>query len=97
MIVVVCVCAAAFTAAAVVTLWRIARGPTMLDRMVALEVLIAATVGAVGLEAAVNRHTTTLPILVVLSLVGFIGSVSVARFSVREARRNAGNGRGVSS
>jgi multicomponent Na+:H+ antiporter subunit F len=29
----------------------------------------------------VHRHTTTLPILVVLSLLGFVGSVSVARFS----------------
>jgi multicomponent Na+:H+ antiporter subunit F len=32
-------------------------------------------------EAAVNRHTTTLPVLVVLSLVGFVGSVSMARFT----------------
>jgi multicomponent Na+:H+ antiporter subunit F len=29
----------------------------------------------------VNRHTTTLPVLLVLSLVGFVGSVSMARFS----------------
>ncbi|MGH8823898.1 MAG: monovalent cation/H+ antiporter complex subunit F, partial [Jiangellaceae bacterium] len=39
-----------------------------------------------GLEAAVNRHATTLPILVVLSLVGFVGSVSVARFAAGEVR-----------
>jgi multicomponent Na+:H+ antiporter subunit F len=29
----------------------------------------------------VHQHTTTLPILVVLSLLGFVGAVSVARFS----------------
>jgi multicomponent Na+:H+ antiporter subunit F len=29
----------------------------------------------------VHRHTTTLPILVVLSLLGFVGAVSVARFT----------------
>ena len=34
-----------------------------------------------ALEAAVHRHTTTLPILVVLSLLGFVGSVSIARFT----------------
>ena len=33
-----------------------------------------------------NRHATTLPILVVLSLVGFVGAVSVARFAAGEAR-----------
>ena len=41
-------------------------------------------VGAVGTEAAVNRHATTLPVLVVLSLLGFVGSVSLVRFAVRE-------------
>ena len=37
-----------------------------------------------GAEAAVNRHATTLPVLVVLSLLGFVGSVSLVRFAVRE-------------
>ena len=32
-------------------------------------------------EASVNRHTTTLPILLALALLGFVGSVSVARFT----------------
>jgi multicomponent Na+:H+ antiporter subunit F len=34
-----------------------------------------------ALEAAVNRHATTLPILGVLSVLGFVGSVSIARFT----------------
>ncbi len=72
--------------AAVLALIRMARGPTMLNRVIAMDVLIAIVVGAVGLEAAVNRHSTTLPILVVLALVGFIGSVSVARFAARERK-----------
>ena len=47
----------------------------------ALDVLIAVMICGLALEAALNRHTTTLPVLVVLSLVGFVGSVSVARFT----------------
>jgi multicomponent Na+:H+ antiporter subunit F len=70
--------------AAALALVRIAIGPTMLNRVVAMDVLIAVTVAALGLEAAVNQHSTTLPVLVVLSLMGFIGSVSVARFASRE-------------
>jgi multicomponent Na+:H+ antiporter subunit F len=53
----------------------------MLDRVVALDVLVATLICGLGVEAAVNRHTTTLPVLLVLSLVGFVGSVSMARFS----------------
>mgnify|MGYP002653312387 CR=1 FL=1 len=46
----------------------------------ALEVLMGILICSLGVEAAVHRHTTTLPVLVSLSLIGFLGSVSVARF-----------------
>ncbi|HEU4568317.1 MAG TPA: monovalent cation/H+ antiporter complex subunit F [Marmoricola sp.] len=74
-------CLGLLTVAAVLLVVRIALGPTMMDRVVALDVLVAAVICWLGAEAAVNRHTTTLPILVVLSLVGFVGSVSMARFN----------------
>jgi len=41
-------------------------------------------VSAVALEAAWSRRIDTVPILVVLSLVGFVGSVSIARFASQE-------------
>jgi multicomponent Na+:H+ antiporter subunit F len=78
---VIVLCTAALTAAAVLLVVRIALGPTMMDRVVALDVLVSAMICWLGVEAAVNRHTTTLPILVVLSMVGFVGSVSMARFN----------------
>jgi multicomponent Na+:H+ antiporter subunit F len=79
--VVLTVCAGILGVAALLLVARISLGPTMLDRVVALDVLVAVVICALALEAAVHRHTTTLPVLVVLSLVGFVGSVSVARFS----------------
>jgi multicomponent Na+:H+ antiporter subunit F len=78
---VVAVCMALLGVAALLLVARISLGPTMLDRVVALDVLVAVVICGLGLEAAVNRHTTTLPILVVLSLLGFVGSVSIARFT----------------
>jgi multicomponent Na+:H+ antiporter subunit F len=81
MTVVLAICMSLLAIAAVLLVVRIARGPTMLDRVVALDVLLAATICALALEAAVNRHTSTVPILVALSLLGFVGSVSVARFT----------------
>lgn len=84
MTVVIWVCAAMLSVAAVLVLIRMSAGPTMLNRVVAMDVLIAVVVAGLGLEAALNRHATTLPILVVLSLVGFVGSVSVARFAAHD-------------
>lgn len=84
MTVVMWVAGAMLAVAAALTLVRVVRGPGMLDRVVALDVLVAILICAMGIEAALNRHTTTLPIIIALSLVGFVGSVSVARFAARD-------------
>ena len=72
------------SATALLALARIYRGPSLLDRVVGADLLLSTMLGAVGAEAAVNRHATTLPVLVVLSLLGFVGSVAMVRFAVRE-------------
>jgi multicomponent Na+:H+ antiporter subunit F len=79
--VVIACCVAMLGTATLLLVVRLSRGPTMLDRVVALDVMVAVVIVALALEAAARRHTTTLPVLVVLSLLGFVGSVSVARFS----------------
>lgn len=67
-------------AAAVLTLVRMARGPSTLDRVVATDVIIAIVIAALAMEAALNHHSTTIPVMLVLSLLGFSGSLSMARF-----------------
>lgn len=67
-------------AAAILTVVRMSRGPSSLDRVVAADVLVAVVIAALALEAILNDHTTTLPVMLVLSLLGFAGSVSIARF-----------------
>jgi len=81
------ICATLLGVTGLLCLVRIVRGPTMLDRTVATDVFIAASAGGIGIEAAIGRHTTTVPILVALALVGFLGSVSVARFVARDRDR----------
>ena len=66
--------------AAALTLVRMARGPGTLDRVVAADVIIAVVIAALALEAGLNKHTTTLPVILVLTLLAFAGSLSVARF-----------------
>ncbi|GAB3974043.1 monovalent cation/H+ antiporter complex subunit F [Plantactinospora veratri] len=59
---------------------RIVRGPSTLDRIVANDVLLAITVGAIATEAAYTRDATGLPILLGLALLGPIASIAVGRF-----------------
>jgi multicomponent Na+:H+ antiporter subunit F len=84
MTVVVVICAVLLALAGVLAVVRVERGPSMLDRTVGLDVLTTTLVALIGLEAAYSRRTDTVPVLVALSLVGFVGSVTIARFASRE-------------
>ncbi|BAK36649.1 putative Na(+)/H(+) antiporter subunit F [Microlunatus phosphovorus NM-1] len=77
----------AFLAAAMaLTLVRMTRGPSTLDRVIAADVVVAVVIAALAMEAALNHHTTTIPIMVVLSLLGFAGSLSMAKFAADRDR-----------
>lgn len=84
MTVVALVCAVLLTVGAVLTLIRAEKGPSILDRAVALDVLTGVLVSAVAVEAAWSRRIDTVPILVVVALVGFVASVTIARFAAVE-------------
>ncbi|MET8868463.1 monovalent cation/H+ antiporter complex subunit F [Nonomuraea sp. NPDC049421] len=74
---------------AAATLYRVGRGPSMLDRAVALDVFTSLSMCGAGAYAVVRDDYSDLPILLVLSLLGFVGSVSLARFfSGKEERRS---------
>jgi len=80
------ICLALLAVAAVLCLIRMVIGPTMLDRAVASDVFIAVVAIGLGVEAALNQHDTTVPVLAVLALVAFLGTVSIALFVGRDRR-----------
>lgn len=86
MTVVISVVAGMLSAAAIVTFVRLVRGPSVLDRLVAIDMMLALVVAGLGSLAAYGRTSTLAPVLVVTGLLSFIGSVSVARFLGREKR-----------
>ncbi|SDM80006.1 multicomponent Na+:H+ antiporter subunit F [Cryobacterium flavum] len=69
-----------FAVGALLSVYRIVIGPSVLDRVIASDVLVATIICALGAEMALNRHTDTLPVLLVLALFAVLGSLSVARF-----------------
>lgn len=70
------------TAAATVTLYRLLAGPNTLDRLVAVDTLVAVTMCGLAAWAAYSLDSTVLYGVVALSLISFLGSVSVTRFRV---------------
>lgn len=69
---------------ALLTLIRMTLGPSVLDRVVASDTMVGIVICALGAYAALTQAWTTLPLLISLSLIGFLGSVAVARFVARD-------------
>ncbi|MHA0285330.1 monovalent cation/H+ antiporter complex subunit F [Mycobacterium sp. C3-094] len=83
---------AMLSAAALATMLRMLLGPTTLDRLVALDTLVAVAMCAIGTWAAFSLDTTVTYSLTALALITFVGSVSVARFRVPDVADPADKG-----
>lgn len=65
---------------AALCMFRLVRGPSVADRIVALDALLIVIVSGIAVDAARTGDGTYLDVLVVAALLGFVGTVNVARF-----------------
>lgn len=72
-----------FGLAAILAVIRIVRGPSILDRAVASDVLLTEVMCVIGAEMAINGHTRNIPVLLIIAAIGVFGSIAVARFVAR--------------
>src|SRR5699024_4884403 len=72
-----------FLAAAVFAIVRIVRGPSILDRMIATDALLATIMCGLGGVVAFSGRTDLLPVMLVISMFGFVGAVGVSRYVSR--------------
>ncbi len=86
--VVLVVTAVILSLAAAGAIVRIAIGPSLLDRVLASDVLLAILGAALAIDMALNKHLNNLMLLVALAVIGFIGSVTVARFVAERTEQN---------
>lgn len=80
MTVAVAVSAVFLVIAGVLSVARVVMGPSVADRMVALDTLLFVGVGALGVYIVATGDTTYIPVLVVAVLTAFISTVIVARY-----------------
>ncbi|MGW9630662.1 monovalent cation/H+ antiporter complex subunit F [Agromyces sp. NPDC055520] len=73
-----------FGIGALAAVYRIIRGPSILDRALATDVLLAIAICALGAEMAINKHTDTLVVMLVLAMFAVVGSISIARFMAKQ-------------
>ena len=79
-------------ASVVLAFIRLVKGPSMPDRVVALDLMTVAIVAFCGLAAIRYDTVAFLDVALVLALVGFLATVALARFAERNSARRQERG-----
>lgn len=79
--------------ALLLTVYRAVVGPTLPDRIVALDMLVGIVIGFIAVIALRTGYTLYIDIAIALGLVGFLATVAFARFVL--ARGYVGEGEAV--
>lgn len=79
------ICGVLAVSSALITLMRIAFGPTVIDRAVAVDLLTAVGIAVVTLVIAWQGRGDLGVLLIIFALTGFFSSVVVARYAGKDA------------
>jgi multicomponent Na+:H+ antiporter subunit F len=78
---------AVIAVSAVLTFVRLVRGPTLADRVVALDLLTIVGVAAMSVAAIRYQVEALMDVALVLALIGFIGTAALASYIERKGGR----------
>ncbi len=68
---------------------RLAIGPSLADRVVALDMMTISIIAFCGVYAILVEDPSFLDVAIVLALVGFLATVALARYAERRFEREA--------
>lgn len=86
MTVVLNICFGMLSLAMLISVIRLVRGPSLPDRVVALDLIGVLVVGMIILYDVATQDPVFLDAAIVLALVGFAGTVAFAKYLERRAR-----------
>jgi len=72
-----------FAAALVMNLWRLAKGPSMADRILALDTMVVNVIAIVVLLGISFATAIYFEASMLLAMVGFVSTVALAKFILR--------------
>ncbi|MFV0433206.1 MAG: sodium:proton antiporter [Leucobacter sp.] len=78
------------TMTALAAVVRIVRGPTILDRMVASDVLLTTLMLTVGADMVLRGHTEAIPMMTAIAATAVFATIVVARYVRRRAAQQDG-------
>jgi multicomponent Na+:H+ antiporter subunit F len=70
----------------ILVLIRLVRGPSLPDRVVALDLIAVLTMGMIAVYVIATNRAVLLDLVTVLALLSFVGAVAFARYVEKRAR-----------
>ena len=77
---------AALSACLVMTAIRFAIGPTLPDRITSFDLFVANVIGIIAIYAELTDNPNYIDVAIILSLFGFLGSISFAYYLMKTSR-----------
>lgn len=74
----------------VISLIRVILGPTLPDRVVALDLIAFIVISMIATYAISSGHPVYLDVAIVLALVAFLGTIAFARFILLSSKKRGG-------
>lgn len=87
MIAVTNIALATITLSGLLCMVRLLRGGSLADRIIALDTLLVVIVSGIGILAARNNSAIFLDVIVLAALLGFVSTVTVARYIEKRGAR----------
>ena len=69
-----------FSIALLIAMFRLIKGPTTADRVVAFDTTSAVIMSIVGVLSVINRTVSFLDSIMLIAIISFVSSVSISRF-----------------
>ena len=74
--------------ALLISTYRLLRGPSLADRIVALDLMSTVAVGAMAVTALYTGHVVYIDVAIVVGLVAFLATVAFGSLIEHEGRRH---------
>jgi multisubunit Na+/H+ antiporter MnhF subunit len=67
---------------AIGSVYRVYKGPSVLDRVISLDVMLIIVASMMIVDMVVNNHQDFIMFVVITAVIGFLGAVAIARYVV---------------
>ncbi len=81
------IASAMLTAAVFIAFFRMMKGPSLADRIVALDLMSTLSVGIIALYTIYTGEAVFLDAAIILALISFLGTVAFARYLEKRERK----------